>query len=117
MRVNQLQAGGNGEGVGDAVDKVTVNRAGRRKEEAMKLTQTALKRYVSRIGKESFSTGWYYATEENKYNLGIKALCCDIYNLNEKIEKSNSIKKSLTDDIKKEWNIIIDKFYVNMDNK
>lgn len=80
----------------------------------LSLTQKVLKNYLKRIGKDSFFNGYYYSTESNKFNLGIKALACDISNLSDKIEFSNSIKAGITEDIKKEWNLIIDSFYVNV---
>lgn len=81
------------------------------------LTKTVLNKYVRRIGAASFNTGWYYSTNENKYNLGIKALCCGIVNLGDKIELSNRIKSDITEDIKKEWNDIIDNYYVNVSSR
>ena len=81
------------------------------------LTKTILTKYVRRIGVSNFNSGWYYSTNDNKYNLGIKALACGIINLSDKIEYSNAIKAGLNEDIKKEWNNIIDSFYVNVSSR
>ena len=82
----------------------------------LKLTKTTLKKYVQVIGKENFFTGWYYSTSENKYMLGIKALGCGIYNLPEKLAFHNNAKALVTNELKTQWNVLIDNFYYDLCN-
>lgn len=81
-----------------------------------KITQAALKKYVSAIGKESFISGYYYTESGLKYELAVKALACGIMNLQDKLTLQRAIKSLYINDrkLREQANEAVNKFYVRL---
>lgn len=80
----------------------------------MKITQTVLKKYASVIGKDNFISGYYHS--DQKFRLVIKALTCEIMNLQDKLKKQLELAELFKNDIalQNEGNEAVNKFYVRI---